>query len=166
MPEPSWQPCDPDFTMLHTENRIVVNAPADLVYRIAAEIGDWPRILPHYRYVRVRDRENGRREAKMGARRSGIPVRWSSTQELRPEALEIVYHHTAGVTRDMDVIWRVRPGDAGVDVSIDHDLEPRRWWLRPRLARYIVGTIFVRHIAERTLQGVKRQAEALEREAV
>jgi ribosome-associated toxin RatA of RatAB toxin-antitoxin module len=151
--------------MLHTENRIVINAPAELVFRVAADIADWPQILPHYRYVRVLNESKGRRVATMCASRSGIPVRWSSTQERRPEALEIAYHHTAGVTRGMDVIWRLHPGAAGVEVTIDHDLEPRRWWLRPRIARYIVGTLLVMHIADRTLQGVKRQAESLTREA-
>lgn len=96
----------------------------------------------------------------MSARRSAIPVRWAAIQELLPEQLQVIYHHIEGVTRGMDVVWRIERGIGATTVTIEHDLEPYTWWLRPRISRHIVGTLFVMHIADRTLRGVKRQAEA------
>ncbi|HZU14611.1 MAG TPA: SRPBCC family protein [Chloroflexota bacterium] len=144
---------------IHTENRIEIAAPATVIWDIAAAVERWPEILPHYRYVRS-EGTGEERIVHMGASRSGIPVRWSARQELHPERNEITYHHTAGVTQGMDVVWHIVPSGRGCTVSIDHDLTPRRWWLRPAPARYIVGTLFVMHIADRTLAGVRQEAEA------
>lgn len=162
MLESSGPRCVPRMPgMLHTENRIVVHAPPETVYAVAADVAAWPEILPHYRYVRVLVDGDRGRTVEMSARRSGIPVAWGSRQELLPDRLQVRYHHIAGVTRGMDVLWTVESGPDGTVVTIDHDLDPQRWWLRPRISRYIVGTMFVMHIADRTLRGVKRRAEIL-----
>lgn len=144
--------------MIHTENHIEIAAPAERIWEIAAEVERWPEILSHYRYVRPEETGAGR-IVHMGATRTGMPVRWSATQDLDRARGEIRYHHTAGVTRGMDVVWRIVPSAGGCHVTIAHDLAPTRWWLRPALSRYIVGTIFVMHIADRTLRGVRRAAE-------
>ena len=38
---------------MHTENSIVVDAPAARIYELGARIADWPTILPHYRWVHI-----------------------------------------------------------------------------------------------------------------
>jgi aromatase len=149
---------------MHTENRIFVKAPVRRVYEFAASIEDWPRLLPHYRYVHVIDPAVGgdrrSRLVKMGATRSGIPVSWTSLQHLEPRQRKVRYRHVGGVTRGMDVLWTLQPVQGGTQVIIEHDLLSSRWWLRPRPFIYIVGTLFVEFIADRTLAGVKRAAEA------
>ena len=35
----------------------LVHAPADLCFQIAADVERWPEILPHYRWVRFRERQ-------------------------------------------------------------------------------------------------------------
>lgn len=148
---------------LHTENRILVDAPVRRVYELAARIEDWPRILPHYRYVQVVDGAVGgdrhSRLVRMGAQRSGIPVRWTALQHLDPRRRTVRYRHVGGVTRGMDVLWTLQPAAGGTEVLIEHELEPARWWLRPAPSTYIVGIWFVHAIADRTLAGVKRAAE-------
>ena len=49
--------------------------------------------------------------------------------------------------------------NGGTRVVIVHDLDPRRWLLRTRLAQWIVGDFFVKGIAARTLEQVKLAAE-------
>jgi len=113
---------------LHTANSTFILAPPDRIFRLAADIAEWPTLLSHYRYVRFHDglspEDRARlRDVSMSASRSGIPVRWRSLQEVRPERFEIVYHHVAGATRGMDVIWSIEPEGPGCQVSILHDLD-------------------------------------------
>lgn len=148
---------------IHTENHISIHADAQTVYETAANVEQWPRILQHYRYVTVLGGsalESEERLIAMSARRSRIPVRWTSTQLRRRDRLQISYHHVAGVTRGMDVLWTIVESENGVEVRIDHDLQQPRWWLRWRVAAFIVGEVFVTHIADQTLRGVKSCAEA------
>jgi len=95
----------------------------------------------------------------MAARRTGVPVSWTSTQELRPEEGRILYLHVGGVTRGMRVEWQLERCDRGVQARILHDLRYLRPWLRFPLARWVTGRVFVSHVADRTLRGLKREAE-------
>lgn len=152
--------------MLQTKNAIEIRAPADLVYDLAAAVERWPEILAHYRYVtRVPDPETGAAEPRrvtMSASRSGIPVRWGALQALHPSERRITYQHVAGFTKGMDVEWRIDERDDGIaDVTIFHTLISPSAWLRSRVAEYVIGHIFVEHIADETLRGIKRQAESL-----
>lgn len=38
---------------MNTSNRIQMSAPFDPLFNLAADIANWPKILPHYRYVNV-----------------------------------------------------------------------------------------------------------------
>ena len=148
--------------MLHTLDHIVVYASLKRVFELAADVERWPVLLPHYRYVRRlgASLSDGPAAYAMGATRSGIPVRWSSTQRCEREALRIAYHHIEGVTRGMDVEWRFEAVEGGVvRVTIEHRLE-RGWPLvASPLGRALVGELFVRNVAQRTLRGIKRAAE-------
>jgi ribosome-associated toxin RatA of RatAB toxin-antitoxin module len=145
---------------IYTVNARSVAASPERVYALAANVADWPRLLSHYRYVRVLEQDDEVRTVAMGARHSGIPVRWTAIQETRPDRLEIRYRHIRGVTRGMDVVWRVEPAAGGARATITHRLRPEWWWLRPALSRWMVGTVFVMAIAERTLAGIAARAEA------
>lgn len=147
---------------MHTENVIDMNAPVEVVYALAADIPAWPRILPHYRYVRPlpgygEDAQS--RAVAMSASRSGIPVRWSAIQKLHPAAHRVVYHHIGGLTRGMDVVWEIEERDGRCHVSILHDLAGA-WWFHVPLGRFIASRLFIGHIADRTLREIKRHAEA------
>lgn len=152
--------------MIHTLNHISIRAPAALVYDLAADIARWPELLSHYRYVHILEQggqEPGgktTRVARMAASRSGIPVSWTSVQLLDPERIRIRYHHIGGVTRGMDVEWRIDAFDHGSQVTIEHDLTPASGLLRVPLAPRIAGDVFISHIADQTLRGIKRHAES------
>jgi ribosome-associated toxin RatA of RatAB toxin-antitoxin module len=145
---------------VHTENCIIIDAPAARIYGLGARIEDWPKILPHYRRVRILRDAGTWRLAEMAATRTGIPVTWVSIQELDPARHVIRYRHVRGVTRGMAVEWTITPGPGGMLVRIAHDFAPP--WPRPLgplVARRVVGDLFVRHIAGRTLRQIKRAAE-------
>ncbi len=150
---------------MHTENEILIRADAAEVYGLAAPVERWPKILPHYRWVRVlEDDGEGRRLVEMAALRDFIPVRWRAEQRLFPEEPRIAFRHVGGVTKGMEVEWAFAPqGDGAVRVSILHDLERglAGWPLIGDLAaERIVGPFFVSDIAGKTLGRIKELAEA------
>lgn len=144
---------------IRTVNERSVAASPQVVLRYAMRVESWPRLLSHYRYVRVLGECEGERVVAMGARRTGIPVRWTAVQAVDPETLRVTYRHIGGVTRGMWVVWQIEPEAAGVRVTISHELQPSRWWLRFRWSQWIVGRFFVEDIADRTLAGIARAAE-------
>jgi uncharacterized membrane protein len=146
--------------------RVRIAAPYDRIFDLAADVERWPRLLPHYRYVRPVDvgaGEGGRRFA-MGARRGRIPVSWEARQLPLRDERRIEFHHTGGVTRGMDVAWRFdRVTEAQSetwDVSIEHELD-LRWPLIGRFAAdRVIGPHFIDAIAGRTLRRIRAIAES------
>jgi ribosome-associated toxin RatA of RatAB toxin-antitoxin module len=140
--------------------RILIAAPAARIFDLAADVERWPERLPHYRYVRRLPDPNGERRFAMGARRGPIPVRWEATQRPLPDQGVIEFTHTGGVTRGMQVAWRLAPRDGATEVSIEHRLE-LGWPLIGRFAaERVIGPHFVDAIAGRTLRRMRQLAEA------
>lgn len=148
----------------------LVRADRAMLYALAAAVEDWPRFLPHYRWVRVLDvASDGRRTVEMAARRdvftgrawSGIPLRWTAIQTLDAERPSVVFEHIAGPTRGMRVWWSFDAvPDGRVRVGIRHMFEPG-WPVPPALVRLVVGEYFVNGVAARTLKVLGLAAEAL-----
>jgi ribosome-associated toxin RatA of RatAB toxin-antitoxin module len=149
---------------MHTTNQIdVIGDPQRVrrrVYQLAADIQDWPAILPHYRYIRVLERSDQFKVADYGASRDGLPVSWRARQELFPDEFRITFVHTGGVTRGMWVEWRLEALSDRVHVSIDHVLDYPVPVLGALFARHIVGGLFVENIAGKTLRRLKAIVEA------
>jgi uncharacterized membrane protein len=137
----------------------VMHAPYERVFALAADVERWPRLLPHYRYVR-RVPDPAERHFEMGARRGPIPVRWRAVQRPLPDERRIEFVHTGGVTKGMRVAWRFEDRDGALDVSIEH--EPELDWplIGGFAADHVIGPQFVEAIAGRTLRRVKALAEA------
>jgi len=146
--------------MMHVQNTLLMRGDPDRIFALAAEIGDWPRILPHYRYVVVEERAERHKIARMGATRDGFPVSWRARQDLDPERRVIRFRHVGGITRGMEVEWRILPSGEGVRVSILHDLSYPVPVLGPLFARWIVGELFVKNIAGKTLRCIREIVEA------
>jgi ribosome-associated toxin RatA of RatAB toxin-antitoxin module len=148
---------------MHTENSIVIHAPAERIFALGAAIQDWPRLLPHYRWVTVFSDDGRVKQAEMAARRGRFPVRWRTAQVLLPEERRIVFFHTGGVTRGMYVEWILMPvpeaEGGGVRVVISHELSYPLPWLTAPFADRVVGSMFVSNVAGRTLACVKEIAE-------
>ena len=150
---------------MRTVDRIRIHAPFERVFSAASTVARWPAILPHYRWVRVRD--DGCVE--MAAWRPFGPLKyptwWVSEMMIDQPAGEIRYRHVRGITRDMHVVWRLVEAGGGsegnIDVEIVHTWDGPRWPLIGRLAaNLVIGPIFIHGIASRTLAGIKHAAES------
>ncbi|MBI1966608.1 MAG: SRPBCC family protein [Gemmatimonadetes bacterium] len=151
---------------MRTADRIVIHASLDRVFAAARDVERWPEILPHYRWVRFLERGPDKGGiVEMAAWRPfgplGYPAWWVSEMRVDASAREIRYRHVRGITRGMDVVWRLRPDGAGaVHVEIVHEWDGPPWPLVGRAAaRVVIGPVFVHGIASRTLAGIKRHAE-------
>jgi hypothetical protein len=134
------------------------------VLRLAERVEDWPRILSHYRLVEVLAVRPEGRIVEMSANRMGVPapVRWRAIQRVDAATGRVLYRHIGGVTRGMEVEWRIVPADGSVEVTIVHAFAPPWPWPGPLIARYIVCGFFVHAIADATLAGIKVAAEQQE----
>src|SRR5213083_722209 len=90
---------------MHKTNSILMHAPKTAIFDAAANLELWPTILPHYRYIRFLERGPDRNIVVMAARRSGIPISWTSEQIIDRNRLEIHFHHLKAWTKGMRVVW-------------------------------------------------------------
>jgi coenzyme Q-binding protein COQ10 len=151
---------------MRTVDRIHIHASFARVFAAASSVSRWPDILPHYRWVR---RLDGGLVEMAAWRPFGVlkyPTWWVSEMTIDRPAGEIRYRHVQGITREMQVVWRLvesagsSEGRAGVDVEIVHTWDGPHWPLIGRLAaNLVIGPVFIHGIASRTLAGIKRAAE-------
>ena len=144
---------------VHTENEIVIRAPLEKVFQTTANVLLWPRVLPHYRWVRILEHEDDGFIVKMAAQRGWLPIQWTSRFSIDGAAHELHFHHLKAFTRGMNVKWTYTATDDGVRVQISHEMDRRsafgRWF-----ANRILGDLFIRPVATRTLAAFKRHLEA------
>ncbi len=144
---------------MHTANSIIMHAPKQRIFETAADLALWPKILPHYRYIKYLERSPERNVVVMAAKRSGIPISWTSEQVIDRERLEVRFHHLKAFTKGMHVVWKFTDTPAGVLVEILHDLRFRIRLLAP-IAERIIGGSFISPIANQTLRCMKAHLEA------
>lgn len=155
---------------MHTENTVFIRGPLARIFQLAADITDWPRILPHYREVRVIEADKGaaRKVVEMACFRQDFPlaglrfpVRWRSVQVCDPQRNKIYFKHLAGIATGMWVVWSLEPDPwgRGVAVTISHDLTYPFGFMNGWFARDLVGRDFVHAIAGRTLETLQAIVE-------
>lgn len=149
---------------MRTVDRIAIRAPADRVFQAAVDVERWPDILPHYRWVRFHDRRPQGGLVEMAAWRPFGPVRyptwWMSEMTVDRAAHEIRYRHVRGITKGMQVVWRLVPDGGVVAVEIVHEWRGPAWPLLGRpVADLVIGPVFIHGIASLTLAGIRRYAE-------
>ena len=150
---------------MHSAISIEIDAPPEVVFRLARDVTHWDRLLPHY----VRSRAVGRTDddalvVDFIARRVvvrtlgiGLPVIWRARTWSEPGTRRLRFLHVAGATKGMDVTWRIAPrAEGGTHVTIEHEFAPRL----PGLAAF-VDRVFTQPIAGRTLATFKAIAEAV-----
>ncbi len=149
--------------MITVDERHIAAAPAR-VFAAAREVEGWPRILSHYRWVTMRERRGDGGVVEMSANRPFGPLNWPtwwvSEMWIDSAAMEVRYRHIRGITRGMDVVWRVVPEGTGTHVTIVHEWTGPAWPLISRIAAdLVIGPVFVHGIASRTLAGIARHLE-------
>jgi len=143
---------------MHTGNSIIIQAPKNAIFETAANLALWPKILPHYRYIRYLERGADRNLVIMAAVRAGIPIAWTSEQIIDRTRVEIHFHHLKAWTKGMHVVWSFKETPVGVLVEIVHDLRFRIPLLAP-LAEPIIGNGFIHPVATKTLRCMKAYLE-------
>jgi ribosome-associated toxin RatA of RatAB toxin-antitoxin module len=136
-----------------------MRAPRIWIFETAANLELWPKILPHYRYVRYLQRGTNRNVVVMAAMRSGIPISWTSEQIVDRSRLEIHFHHLKAWTKGMRVVWTFSDTPDGVLVEISHNLQFRIRALAP-IVDLVIGDFFIHNIANKTLRCMKAYVEA------
>lgn len=152
---------------METLDERIVRAPVQTIFDLARRVEEWPAHLPHYRYVRFRERApDGGGLVEMSAYRPfgpvGWPTWWRSEMSVDPRAPLVRFRHVGGITAGMDVEWSFAPVGGGTHVRILHVWDGPRWPLIGIVAATaVIGPVFVHGIAERTLAGLAGVAERL-----
>jgi len=143
---------------MHKINFLLMRAPKMAIFETAADLELWPKILPHYRYIQFLERGPDRNIVVMAARRSGIPISWTSEQIIDRERLEIRFLHLKAWTKGMHVVWTFSDAPEGVCVTISHYLRFRIPPLSP-ISDPIIGDFYTHNFTNKTLRCMKAYVE-------
>lgn len=150
---------------METVDEAMVRAPWRSIFDIARRVEEWPAHLPHYRFVRFRERAaDGGGIVEMAANRPfgpvGWPTWWLSEMSVDDGAPLIRFRHIGGITTGMDVEWSFRSVPGGTRVKILHVWDgPPVPLIGIPAATMVIGPLFIHGIASRTLAGLARVAE-------
>ena len=143
---------------VHTETSILIKAPLDKVFGATSNLLLWPKVLPHYRWIRILQTSNDGLIVKMAARRGWLPIQWTSRFQVDSQTPELRFEHLKAFTRGMKVQWSYTPTPEGVLVKISHELQRAsrlgRWF-----AKHVLGNLFIEPVAARTLSHFKLYLE-------
>lgn len=138
---------------------MTIRGSLEQVFAMASAVEEWPRLLPHYRWVKVLSQSTTERVVEMAAHRNGFPVWWVARQWLDPAGYQIHFMHVRGITQGMRVTWFLEADGPAVHVRIVHDLTLHWPLIGPFVANVIIGRVFVSHIANKTLRTIKYHIE-------
>jgi ribosome-associated toxin RatA of RatAB toxin-antitoxin module len=143
---------------VRTENSILIKAPLNKIFEATSNLLLWPKVLPHYRWIRILRAGDDGLIVKMAARRGWLPIQWTSRFQVDPNTPELRFVHLRAFTRGMEVHWTYTPTTEGVLVKISHELERAsafgRWF-----AHRVLGEMFILPVATRTLFHFKQYLE-------
>ncbi|MEV7616919.1 aromatase/cyclase [Streptomyces sp. NPDC089799] len=93
------------------EHEITVSAPASAVYRLIAEVRNWPRIFPPTIYVDHVEQGANEERIRIWATANGEAKNWTSRRTLDPERLRITFRQEvpAPPVAAMGGTWIIEP---------------------------------------------------------
>ncbi|SFH03039.1 aromatase/cyclase [Streptomyces mirabilis] len=112
------------MTTREVEHEITIAAPAPAVYRLLAEVTNWPRIFPPTIHVDRVEHAGSQERIRIWATANGEAKNWTSRRELDPEALRITFRQevTAPPVAAMGGTWIIEPlGENESRVRLLHD---------------------------------------------
>ncbi|MBC3842337.1 cyclase [Streptacidiphilus sp. 4-A2] len=113
-----------DQHVRETEHEITVQAPAAVVYRLIAEVENWPRIFPPTIHVDQFERGEGWERIRIWATANGEAKSWASRRSLDPERLRIDFRQEVSTPpiAAMGGSWVIEPLSEGTSrVRLLHD---------------------------------------------
>ncbi|MBD0707908.1 MULTISPECIES: aromatase/cyclase [unclassified Streptomyces] len=112
------------MTTREVEHEITITAPAPEVYRLLAEVGNWPLIFPPTLHADRVEGDGTWERIRIWATANGEPKNWTSWRELDPEALRITFRQevTTPPVAAMGGTWIIEPlGARESRVRLRHD---------------------------------------------
>lgn len=106
------------------EHEITISAPAAEVYRLIADVANWPRIFPPTIYVDHLERSGDTELIRIWATAGGQAKNWTSRRVLDPEGLRITFRQTVSTApvASMGGTWIIEPLDETASrVRLLHD---------------------------------------------
>lgn len=106
------------------EHEITVSAPAAEVYRLIAEVENWPRIFPPTIYVDHVERSEGEELIRIWATANGEAKNWTSRRFLDREAMRITFRQQVSTppVATMGGTWIIEPLSATESrIRLQHD---------------------------------------------
>ncbi|MEU9520332.1 aromatase/cyclase [Streptomyces sp. NPDC048224] len=106
------------------EHEITVSAPAGDVYRLIADVTNWPRVFPPTIYVDHLERSGDEELIRIWATANGEAKNWTSRRVLDPGNLRITFRQQVSTppVAGMGGTWIVEPVDGGTArVRLLHD---------------------------------------------
>ncbi|MFB4424425.1 aromatase/cyclase [Streptomyces sp. QL37] len=93
------------------EHEITVRAPAEDVYRLLAEVENWPRLFPPSVYVDYAEKNGNEERIRIWATANGEAKHWTSRRELDPEGRRITFWQevSAPPVARMSGTWIIEP---------------------------------------------------------
>lgn len=112
------------MTVREVEHEITVQAPAAEVYRLLAEVENWPRIFPPTLYVDHVEQGEKEERIRIWATANGTAKNWTSRRTLDAEALRITFRQevSAPPVAAMGGTWIIEPlADGESRIRLLHD---------------------------------------------
>ncbi|MFG3254470.1 aromatase/cyclase [Streptomyces sp. NPDC048172] len=141
------------------EHQISVDAPAAEVYRLIAEVENWPRIFPPTVHVECDERTADEERIRIWATARGEAKSWTSRRRLDPDGLRIDFRQEVSTppVAAMGGAWVVEPTADGCLVRLLHDY--RAVDDDPAQLEWLDGAVDRNSRAE--LDALKRNVEAV-----
>jgi coenzyme Q-binding protein COQ10 len=142
---------------MHRETRIVPY-PADLMYRVVAEVEHYPEFLPWVAGLRVKSRSAQVVMAEMLVGYGSFREKYTSRVTLDPEHRRIDVVQTEGPFRKLENHWRFTPADGGCEVDFAIDFA-----FRNRILGAVAGAAFEKVLLKMT-EAFEARAKTLQQE--
>jgi aromatase len=106
------------------EHQVTVSAPAATIYRLIAEVENWPLIFPPTVYVDYVERAGDSERIRIWATANGAAKNWTSARVLDPAGLRIEFRQEVSTppVAGMGGTWLIEPiSEAESRVRLRHD---------------------------------------------
>lgn len=125
------------MTTREVEHEITVGAPAETVFRLIAEVQNWPQIFPPTIHVEHLERGENEERIRIWATANGQPKNWTSRRVLDPEKLRIEFRQEVSTppVAAMGGTWIIEPVNADESLirllhdyrAVDDDPDGLQW---------------------------------------
>ncbi len=142
---------------MRLEDKILIDRPADQVYRLVSDVERHTELLPGYLESRIISQGEIPCIVQREAIINGQKRRWKSEVSfVRGRAL--FFHQVEGPLAGMHVSWELFPEGEKTWLAIVHDVDVRPWWKKWWMERWIAKP-GIERTARSVLEAIKKSAE-------